>query len=366
MVFGDEVEDDDGSFELVHDQVSPRHAQQPTSRLQPGSNQPQLRSLRLRLATMAENKGQPTDMGIDLTERASLELAQEKGTPAEKLRALLEAAWESSIGSESSTVPMVTLKPATSQPVRLLPAPGAPSTSSSLSMPPTQQRMVVLQEQPADEDEPKQKGAAESKAPGDEQAEAARPELTEKPKVYRRIKVQKGSTKGTPEERKAASTKVVLTREQRLQRLRRLQQERQVRMEKMMEKSEESEAETEKTKTEEDPAAKKKKEGYSPQKRAYEISISANTVAFYSQCTKHPAGDGASKRRSSSLWASGAMMSGRRRSWRRKKKWKKNEKEKKDKEHLERKKKELQIVEELRAAAIQQQIAEREQQEAHV
>ena len=171
VVFGDEAEDDDGSFELVHETVSPPHAwsagQPSMPRSQHGSSQPPLHSLRLCLATMVEtNKGQPTDIGIDLTEQALTELAEEKGISKEEIRSLLDASTASTAPSTSSASPVATLRPAkrSSTPVQLLPA-ASSSSSSAMAMAPTQQRMVI----PAGESE--EEKAEEPKEEATEPAE---------------------------------------------------------------------------------------------------------------------------------------------------------------------------------------------------
>ena len=244
MVFGDEAEDDDGSFELVHETVSPPHAwsagQPSMPRSQHGSSQPSLRSLRLCLATMVEtNKGQPTDIGIDLTEQALTELAEEKGISKEELRSLLDASTASTAPSTSSASPVATLRPAkrSSTPVQLLPA-ASSSSSSAMAMAPTQQRMVIPAGESEEEkaEEPKEEAtepAEETKLEEVNQEEAEPLVPAEKEKKYRRIRVKKSYPKivtGVKREAtSASSSRVVLTREQRLERLRRLQHDRQER-----------------------------------------------------------------------------------------------------------------------------------------
>ena len=360
MVFGDEVEDDDGGFELVHDPVSPRHVQpQSTSQhaLRHGSNpQPSLRSLRLASMERAGQKegtnpeddqvdndgflrfpghetrrpqagapktSQPAELGlgIDLNEQALTELAEEKGISKEELRSLLNASTASMAPSTSSASPAVTLRPAkrSSTPVQLLPA-ASSSSSSAMAMAPTQHRKVILAEESEEEkaEEPKEEATEPAGETNLEEVNQGAEPLVpvEKEKKYRRIRVKKSypkivtgvKRKATP----ASSSRVVLTREQRLERLRRLQHDRQERLEKIM-KDDEAEAEDEepkekKAETEENLAAQQKKKGYSPKKRAFKISISKNPFAFNGKCSMHPERNGAPTRRSSSMWPPGAFL----------------------------------------------------------
>ena len=111
-----------------------------------------------------------------------------------------------------------------------------------MAMAPTQQRMVILAEEPKEEkaEEPKEEAtepAEETKLEEVNQEKAEPLVPVEKEKKYRRIRVKKTYPKiVTGVKRKAtpfSSSRVILTREQRLERLR-LQHDRQEQMEKIM------------------------------------------------------------------------------------------------------------------------------------
>ena len=205
----------------------------------------------------APKTSQPTELGIDLNEEALTELAKEKGISKEKLRSLLSASTAFMAPSTSSAPPAVILRPRprSSTPVQL-PAAASSSSSSAMAMAPTQQRMVILAEEPNEESSENPKAAAAEEPALETQLQEVNQDAeplvpVEKEKKKRRIRIKKSypkiacgvKRKATP----ASSSRVVLAREQRFERLRRLQRDRQERMDKIM-KDDETEAEDEEPK----------------------------------------------------------------------------------------------------------------------
>ena len=298
MVFGDEVEDDDGSlgwfmtsfltecstsihvtacsaawFKSSKEGTDPDEDQVDDDCFLQVSGH-----LTRRLAAKAgpEPESMPATLGVNLSEDALVELAAERGAPMEKMRALAEeqtipktststSASSTARSSEPSSVVLnraarsVQLNPApstlaTSLLVQLQPASSSTVASTEVQLSPasstltaqSQQRMVTIKE-------------VELKGGGDQERHGGSDtvEKAEKEGKYRRIRVKKEASGVVPsvkgDSKASSGSKVILTREQRLERLRRFQRDRQVRLEKLMEKKEEDESKEEDEKKEKKP-----------------------------------------------------------------------------------------------------------------